>query len=192
MAGEGYRKPSLGHLGLKAYRDTFRFHGRSTRSEVVGFWIVSMLLGILLLVGIWIAAAFGIELNEHTVLDSARYLLYLPLVALLVRRLRDADRSPLWLLLYPAAGLSIIAASLLPQGDGFTLSFFTITARPAEGWGYLLAISSSVCMVLLLVLIFLPGTTGPNRHGPDPRSDEDSTSGTSHALPTGADPSPAE
>ncbi|HKK31283.1 MAG TPA: DUF805 domain-containing protein [Alphaproteobacteria bacterium] len=40
----------------------------------------------------------------------------------------------------------------------------------ASGWWYLLMLIPVVNIVLFLVLLFKPGTDGPNRFGPDPRN----------------------
>jgi uncharacterized membrane protein YhaH (DUF805 family) len=64
---------------------------------------------------------------------------------LMVRRFHDQDR-PGWAALFPTA-----------------LAILAVIGVPLDA-----ALLASVCLGFLIVL-FLPGTIGPNRYGPDPR-----------------------
>jgi len=62
---------------------------------------------------------------------------FIPNLAVVVRRLHDRDMSGWWLLGY-------VVASIIP-------------------------ILNIIAAIAMLVLMFLPGTAGPNKFGPDPK-----------------------
>ena len=81
-----------------------------------------------------------------------------------MRRLHDTERSAWWLLLYPA----IVLVWIIGVG--------TI--------GGLILLAGVVALVVtLVVLCALPGTSGPNRYGPDPLQPDMGMSGYGYADP---------
>lgn len=74
---------------------------------------------------------------------------------LTIRRVNDQDR-PGWIALIPAAlGVFVVPGLMSLHVTGPVLPF-------PPGFGLLFVIG-------YLVFLFLPGTIGPNRYGPDPR-----------------------
>ncbi len=154
-------------LALRALAHAFRFSGRSTRSELVSFYIVGT-----------IATMFHVSWD-----NSASVLVGLgviwsaiwawPLVALTVRRLHDQDRSGWWASIIGVMILSCLILYLLPE-DPVSRSSISIPGfRPHHigsspiawlCWGI-----SVITILALLVMSLLPGTCGPNSFGPDPR-----------------------
>lgn len=85
--------------------------------------------------------------------------LFIPSIAVSVRRLHDTDRTGFWLLLPPAIYVAAIAVVL----TGAANQSSTMTAI-----GVILSLLQWVASIVLLVFYCLPGTNGPNRYGPDP------------------------
>ena len=139
-------------LPLKRYAD---FSGRSRRMEYWSFavfiTIVAIVLGGPAVFGIMSAAMADplavdadpmagvgtlsmIGLGLYSLFALA---IFVPSIAVVVRRLHDRDMSGWWY-------LGLIVASFIPL-IGFVAS------------------------IAFLVIMFLPGTPGPNRFGPDPK-----------------------
>lgn len=142
-------------MPLRRYAD---FAGRSCRKEFWLFQLFNILVSAVLLaplISALVANALAGRLSEDTsefdalagvgpfaLLATGIYAVYalaifIPGIALVVRRLHDRDMSGWWY-----AGF--VLAGLVPM-----LGF--------------------VSSIALLVLMLLPGTSGPNRFGPDPR-----------------------
>ncbi|HMI96018.1 MAG TPA: DUF805 domain-containing protein [Micropepsaceae bacterium] len=117
------------------------FHGRAARAEFWHYVLVYLLIGILLDI-------LGIRLLS-TVVGLA---LLVPTLAITIRRLHDVNRSG-WLILVP-----LVPAFL-------TVSLFYLY------WplGVVFALATVACSAYLIYLYVLPGTTGPNQFGPDPK-----------------------
>jgi uncharacterized membrane protein YhaH (DUF805 family) len=161
-------RPSVVALAFQPLRDMLVFSGRSTRTEVVAFFVLGVLANI-----------FTIRIGGPgaTLLDAAKVawalLWAFPWIALFVRRLHDQERSARWALLLIAPFLLDIASSSTPMetyyanwpGVSLSMSYpATLTPETLLGMG----IGMSVA-ILSLVLFLLPGTPGANRYGPDPR-----------------------
>lgn len=93
--------------------------------------------------------------------------LFIPTLAVQVRRLHDSDRSGWWVMLYWGPYLLSILLSIAAIG--------ALSAGGAEEastmfgvLNLLLSLVSFVGWVVLIVFSCLPGTPGPNRYGPDP------------------------
>jgi uncharacterized membrane protein YhaH (DUF805 family) len=146
---------------LAAYRKPHQFAGRSTRTELLGYVIISWVLATVL--G-WAAvtagmaglakASFSTEPSPFLTIDIFNLLFWLPFPALAVRRFHDQNKSGWWALpLIVSTVLSWIGAeSLLEQPTRIAL-------------GALYAV--------VLVLLFWKPTDGANRYGSDPRLDLD-------------------
>lgn len=145
---------------LRAVRLTFNFSGRSSRTELVGYYFISMIAAAVLRFGI----SFFVTFDLSNQIDLAlQCLIYLPFPALLVRRLHDQARTGklAWLLalptLYAASGS---LASLLGGTQG-RIAF--------DSASYLVFWPSQLCAIAVLIFYFWPGTIGPNRFGENPR-----------------------
>ncbi len=162
-------------LPLKRYAE---FSGRSRRMEYwmfvvfqfllgIAFWVLMMIVGGAAMMsgsgpGALMAAGGGlmIVMALYSLVGLA---LIIPGIAVAVRRLHDTNRSGWWLLA-PLAGYVVL---------------FIGTALSASGSsaGGILAmlggIGALVMGLVLLVFMFLEGTKGPNRFGPDPKGGVD-------------------
>jgi uncharacterized membrane protein YhaH (DUF805 family) len=149
----------------------FTFGGRSTRKEVVSFWLLDML-------------AHAGTLSVDTPPSSLSYVLGIawallwkwPWVPLLIRRLHDQGRSGWWAALQlgfipPALYASLIA----PAGKGTSISFHlgSFAIDREIGWyaGMIAMLPVVLLGVVIFVLYLLPPTKGANRFGRDPRRD---------------------
>ena len=161
---------------LKRYAE---FSGRSRRMEYwmwivfqfligIAFWILMMLVagfsmfgavatkdpaalagagvGAVLLLGLWSLIGLG---------------LIIPSLAVAVRRLHDTNRSGWWIL---APLVPYVLAFALMFGSGSKDGF-----AAAGMLGFLCILAAMVLGLVLLVFMFLDGTPGPNRYGPDPK-----------------------
>lgn len=135
----------------------FVFTGRSPRTEVAFYWLVSALV-----TGVLSAAAkSALEWDAAIVARSViTFVVAIPFVALFARRLHDQDRSGWWALVL----LPLVAADLYQT---IRVNFHAFD----PGWsglGYW-QIPLLVMALVSFAVIAMPGTEGPNRHGPDPR-----------------------
>lgn len=144
---------------LDSIRGTFRFSGRSTFSELAIYWISAILIA--MAVNVPLLAL--LETNtQRMVWEVIECVLYLPLPALLIRRLHDQDRSGhyLWL---AAPGVALWATRKLvseTQGIDRRVAFDAMT-WPLD-W------AATLASLVLLFLMFFSGTSGPNRFGSEP------------------------
>ncbi|GAA4042161.1 DUF805 domain-containing protein [Erythrobacter jejuensis] len=142
------------------FRRYFDFQGRSRRMEFWMFAVLNLLVylvigGLTFGIGGGIDALSGVDPDDTMALYSGMFsgvgllfalwglIVFIPSIAVSVRRLHDRDMSGWWY-------LGFIVASLIPF-IGFLAS------------------------LAFLVLMFLPGTEGPNRFGPDPKNPNDAS-----------------
>ncbi|HWU92022.1 MAG TPA: DUF805 domain-containing protein [Sphingomicrobium sp.] len=167
----GYSANRLGvRLAFWPLRHALIFRGRSTRNEVVSFWLLSMAAqaGELIFDG---PSSFLFD-----VLSLAWTLLWTwPWIPLLVRRLHDQGRSGWWALiplsLGPVCALQWFTA---PVGHAASMAFHFgplqadkhIAATP---WTISLMVVLVTLMVANVLLFLWQPTRGANRFGPDPR-----------------------
>ena len=161
-------------MPLKRYAD---FSGRSRRMEFwmwqlfqiivyVGFTVLMMLLG----GGLMMAAADPNTLaagGGGILLLGGLYLVYIlavfiPSLAVAVRRLHDTNRTGWWILAPLAPYVLVI------MGGGMAISS---PDSPGSGGALMLIGIAGVGILGLMLLVFylLEGTKGPNRFGPDPK-----------------------
>lgn len=143
---------------------TFRFGGRSPNSElivyVLGAVFINLAAGLLMMIGL------DFELYA-LVQDGLQVLYFIPIPALLTRRLHDQDRSAkfLWLAI-PGLGLWAARKVLsLTQPLPVRVAF--------DGWTWPIDLLSVFTSLAFVILALLPGTSGANRFGPDPRGPDD-------------------
>lgn len=149
------------YLLRRTVEGTFDFAGRSRRTEVVYFWIAASLVNA---VAGFVASAILPWTPLLLFKLAASLLIFLPEFALFSRRLHDQDRSGSWAIILP-----VILILNVWRSVHFIIaaSQDTFRAEPAsssiELWfGLPLAVA-------FVVLSFVPGTSGSNRYGPDPR-----------------------
>ena len=164
-------------MPLKRYAD---FSGRSRRME---YWMW-VLFQFLLYLALWVVffavagaalwsgdpanalaagAAIVIFILIYMVIGLA---LLVPSLAVTVRRLHDTNRSGWWLGGFVLAYLGLVVVNVAmmgviaqsPDSLGAVTALYGIIGLAMLGYG-----------VILLVFMFLDGTPGPNRYGPDPK-----------------------
>ena len=158
------------------------FKGRASRGEYWGFGVLQ---------GLWYALLVGLAVgamgqSDHTratagvlvafgvILISVAALI-VPNYAVLTRRLHDSGRGAVWLcLMLPSVGSSVmtvgtIATAVGSVGLGASRDAFLGLALSGLGAAGLLGLVGMVCQGVLLVLTLMPGTSGENRFGSDPR-----------------------
>jgi uncharacterized membrane protein YhaH (DUF805 family) len=163
-------------MPLKRYAE---FSGRSRRMEYwmwalfllllnIAFWVLMMVVGGAAMMtgggnpGALLAAGGGIMILV-LLFGLISLGLIIPNIAVGVRRLHDTDRTGWWLL------APLIPYILIWVGTGMAVS------NPGSpGTGGIVAmiggIGVFVLAITLLVFMFLDGTKGPNRFGPDPKA----------------------
>src|SRR5438067_1068007 len=143
---------------LQKYAD---FSGRAPRAEYWWFYLAYILSAVVLQVLVRISPIFGL-------LGLAYLALFIPMLAVSVRRLHDTDRSGWWLLA-PAVPYLIGAVLFIPAMMG---------APSAMGMAAGLGIAGlflgigAILAIVVLVFMCLRGTPGPNRIGGDPYAGE--------------------
>jgi uncharacterized membrane protein YhaH (DUF805 family) len=137
-------------LALRQVARTLDFSGRTTRTEVISYWVFAVLAEVslsLLTSFAWNIATW----NSPWFFTSVAILFAVPEPGILIRRLHDQNRSGWWALVcLPYAFLAWFGG---PRAE-----------RPL--WEHVLTVV--VSLVVLLFLLWAP-TPGSNRYGPDPR-----------------------
>lgn len=160
-------------LPLKRYAE---FSGRSRRMEYWMFVLLQVLLSVvfwILLIAIGGGAMMSGDLNGLVAAGGALMILsliygviglalFIPGIAVGVRRLHDTNRTGWWLLA-PLAGYLVSIAGTVMVG----------MSPNSPGAGAILAgvggLATLVLALVVVVFMFLDGTRGPNRFGEDPK-----------------------
>lgn len=182
---QGYRRPSTSGLIFTPFRMALVFTGRSTRTELLGWWLLGGLFFGLVgaLADVLISAIAIAPEGETWFIQALNLVMGFVSLALLVRRLHDIGHSGWWLALL--AGM--LAASLIGMhyyaaahpDAGVETRFLSVHFHPGIAWTATLATLVVIDILALLgifALILVPGTIGANRFGPDPRTAPDPTS----------------
>ena len=153
-------------LGLKPFRDTFKFRGRSTRTEVASYWLLYMLAVLVVVFSHFaIAALPGDAVGKFRISESitsiAVVVFFLPGCALLARRLQDHD-----ILGWPGA---LLYFAVTAGVEYLTWRNGGIFPYKREFWWTAFSVALTIAY---LVALLRRGTPGPNRYGPDPRLDQ--------------------
>ena len=197
-------RPLLHELALKftqAVRSVLTqyatFRGRASRSEYWWFFLFSVLLNAVTSIPDMVLDAVA-GLNGFTPFGTVAWLaLFIPTLAVSVRRLHDSDLSGWWMAanyaLWIAGALTIVVAGLVPF-DRFLL-FATPTPEamfPPMSASVLLAVAAGALLalagfVMWLVLMLRTSTPGANRYGPSTSVPPTGTgfAGDSHSYPYG-------
>jgi uncharacterized membrane protein YhaH (DUF805 family) len=163
-------------MPLKRYAE---FSGRSRRMEYWMFQLFMFLVYIAMVVLMMIAGGGALMSGgDPTAIATAGgvamiigilYILFalamfIPSLAVSIRRLHDTNRSGWWILaplsgyVVMLAGAALAAAS--PDSPGIGGIFAMVGMIAVIGLG-----------ITLLVFMFLEGTRGPNNYGPDPKGE---------------------
>ena len=156
------------------------FKGRSGRAEYWGFFLFQAGIGGLLVALTTLSIAkgeAGVGALIGGLLTIGSVLAFIiPNWAVTVRRLHDTNRSAWWLMLQAPSVLAPISfggAILGILGErGVSSAVAAQTFVSLAGGGLLLLLIGGICNLILMTLMWLPGTDGENRFGPDPRSPE--------------------
>lgn len=142
-------------------RNSFTFAGRSRRTEMVVYLIIGSVLLQL------VAALLGLTglMEEDAIGWGSAIAFFIPLPALLARRLHDMGRTG-WL------ALPVIALMLVASYEDWLASNMEIS-DPAwpDPWGLtgdIISLAGALCVVAILLL---PEKNQANPYGPDPRLD---------------------
>jgi len=155
------REPDVLVASLKRTVLGFRdFSGRSRRADVVCYWIVASAASLILSVNLSKILPWQAAVLVHLVVYTAAAV---PAFALLVRRLHDQDRSGQWALLFPVMYICKMVQWLWSIAD--QPLFHVPTGMPTVP---MMALELPLQIAILIVAL-LPGTSGPNRFGPNPR-----------------------
>ncbi len=166
-------------MPLRRYAD---FSGRSRRMEYWMWILLQFLIGVAFSILMIAIAGAGIMSGDPTQLAAVGgvvlvlYLLYMlvglvffiPSLAVTVRRLHDTNRSGWWILAPFVPYLLMIVATMTLVGS--------VGAKPDQQTVGVMALivmvfglAAAVLGIVLLVFMFLEGTKGPNKYGPDPK-----------------------
>ena len=138
------------------------FNGRARRSE---FWYFTLMNLIFSLATMLLDKALGIKLGFNTLYSLA---VFLPGIAVSVRRLHDIGKSG-WLLLIFYIVIFVAAISLVVAGFAVIGGSRNISNL---GAGLLIPLLLILAFAIwLLVMYCTNGEVGTNKYGPDPKSD---------------------
>lgn len=141
------------------------FRGRSRRSEFFYYWIAAMLVGTIIR-----HVPYDLSWRTDWIVDQgSQLLLLLPIFALFARRLHDANLSGWWTLVLPPTMVFSIYSSAQFVFRDIQTGASTLPGLPL--WASLFQIGG--VLFFSAVILVIPGTEGPNRFGPDPRSSID-------------------
>ena len=144
----------------RTVRRSFAVSGRSTRSELVSYLFGTLLISVPL------SFVTGLTLTHDAHMlagNTATLLLAIPLPALLMRRLHDTGRSGAWVWLAVLSFSIWLARTVISAAWGMNarLTF--------DGWTWLIDWAVIMANLASVFLAMLPGSTGANRYGADPR-----------------------
>lgn len=149
-------------LVMRAITGIVTFKGRSRRTEFFYYWIAAMLVGTIIRL-----IPHDLSWRTDWVVDQgSQLLLLLPIFALFARRLHDANLSGWWALLLPPTMVFSIYSSAQFVFRDVQTGASTLPDLPL--WASLFQIGG--VLFVLAAIFVIPGTEGPNRFGPDPRS----------------------
>lgn len=142
---------------------TFDFTGRSTRTEVITFYIISQLFAGLLALSLYPLVG-DLDFDARQELQGAATILStVPWPALVARRAHDQDRTGWWALLLP---IVIVGAALSGNGN---LHIFGVPKFDTPFWQDAILIAA---IIGLWAITLLPESPASNRYGPNPRLSE--------------------
>lgn len=144
------------------------FHGRARRSEYWFFVLFATLAGIA--AGVVDQALPGTTQGAGPVTGLLNLVLFLPQLAVTVRRLHDSNRSG-WVLLVL---LVVIAGAVAGFATSLAILFDPTMLEMEKSSAFFGALAAAVIFLVpfiyLLVQMVRGGTHGPNRYGPDPKA----------------------
>ena len=153
----------FGEAVSTCFRKSLTFSGRARRAEFWYFALFGLILNIALMI-VWSLIGGDLQ-NWHYAQTALRIALFLPSLAVLVRRLHDRDHSAYWVAAIYGVGFAGILPSLIGyEPPSFTPSIYTTTLLLVIGAGWI------GILIWVFVQTVMAGTLGPNRYGTDPLS----------------------
>jgi uncharacterized membrane protein YhaH (DUF805 family) len=158
-------------LAVRPILLAFRFGGRSTRTEVVGYYLPSMVVNAFFH---WEPDGSSWDLSLRALSGGWAVIWCWPWFPLLVRRLHDQSRSGWWSLVSLVPIPIVLILALTPAVEGN--SAISVTT-PFMGTRHLSGSPLAIVLVSVVVMSFLTTTAlylwtptpAANRYGPDPR-----------------------
>lgn len=151
-------------IALRPLRHFADFRGRSTRTELVAFYLLIMLTGTVAgLLSAVAVAAFGFpDPGFNDVMDVVWLIFLCPLLALAVRRFHDHGKSAWWLLI-------LLPQTVLKLREAYLHGWRDWSGTPDVP----LAVGIPLVLLLLVFygLLLWKDDEGTNRYGPNPRYD---------------------
>lgn len=145
---------------LATLRSAFAFSGRSTRTEIVIYYLGCLFLSMLASLFLLVVPDYEARRLANKGIEIA---LVLPAIALFARRMHDQARTGWWALLPVAVYTYSTALGFLASAQG-TASRIAFEKAIRQ-----LDLIPFFATLAVLALIAMPGTRGPNRFGDDPR-----------------------
>lgn len=146
------------YLLKRTLRGVADFTGRSRRTEVIYYWVATVLIAVVVGFVQVTLAPFRPMMWFEVLLQV---IFVIPMFALFVRRLHDQNRSGWWGVLLPLA-LVLSVPQRLNEIRGDVGAMFAQRTSAV-------AIALDLVCIAIFVLLMWPGTDGPNQFGPDPR-----------------------
>lgn len=177
------QNPSPIGWALRPLKNYAKFSGRASRAEFWWFFLFTMIIyfAALLLVG-GMGAGLA-SMSPGAALISGTFsgfmivialfwlLLFIPMLAVQIRRLHDINRSGWWLgafwllyIVYMGVWLSMMSTAMQSPGTPPQMGGFAALG--------ILALVFFLYSIVLLVFFCLRGTKGPNRFGDDPYGED--------------------
>ena len=173
-------------MPLKRYAD---FSGRSRRMEFwmwVVFQVLIFFVFIILVIALGGAMVMSGDIRGGMAMGGIILILYLlysvmqlaflvPGLAVTIRRLHDTNRSGWWIMLLWGPLLLMYALAFVLMGSLAASGDMALIGQKDSTLGFvglimgLIYIAWLVGALVLVVFMFLEGTKGPNRYGPDPK-----------------------
>lgn len=158
------------------------FKGRARRAE---YWLFA-LFQFLVTVGLMLIASMSVFSGDMAtavtglfgvlaLIGVASLIFLIPNLAVLTRRLHDINLSGWWISLllpsYISAAMAIFSVINIISAAGSGADLQAVeSAMVAAAASSLISVVGALCNLVLFVMCVWPGTIGPNRFGPDPKT----------------------
>ena len=149
------------HRLSRTIRSSLDRSGRSDVAELAHY----VLCAVLFHLAVGLVLMLALEAPTQAIARDVLLVAYfIPVPALMIRRLHDQERSAVWVwLAVPGMALWLVRKVLALVPDTAMPFGIDQVAWPLDWFG-------GLANLVLIVLLLLPGTKGPNRFGPDPRA----------------------
>ena len=140
------------------------FSGRARRSEYWYFALMNLIIAIITAI---IDKSLGLKFGTNTIYSLA---VFIPGLAVAVRRLHDIGKSGKLLLLFYVI-IIVLAIVMVFSGISVFMSGVSPSSMSSLGIGFFIPLLLIVAIAIwMLVLFFTNGDSGPNKYGADPKS----------------------